>query len=323
MVVCCELCEREFDYPCMLDRHLNRKNPCKDSVTKMLVCKIDEGTIQCKYCLKIFRRKDNLKLHMKEHCTGVNDNISIYERELGIKTNNTTDLSCRYCTKTYTNRSGLYKHNRKGCPKKYEYEKFLERKVLRGRNEAAHTVQNINNTTNNTTNNTIHITLPPMRAFGNENVDYITTKFLLEELKKCGNMNDMSTVVGNFTRMIHANPAHPENHNVQLRSLNGGFAKVFNGTSFEDRQSLDVQDVILQNIGKLVTNKCDELDMEEGLNTKQIEQAREAIDEDVICQDRSRTVSTYRAKVKSALHNNRTTIFTTQKLKEENKLDTE
>jgi hypothetical protein len=134
---------------------------------------------------------------------------------------------------------------------------MLEKKVLKIRNKAAQNIQNIQNQTIN--NNTININMPTMRAFGDENMDYITTKYLLDQLSKCGNINDMSRVVGNFTRMIHANPAHPENHNVLMRSLNGGYAKVFNGTSFEDRQAVDVQDQILNKVGKYITDEVDNL----------------------------------------------------------------
>ena len=214
----------------------------------------------------------------------------------------------------------------KGCKEKYKYELQLEKRVLQNRTKAAQQITN-NITNNNITNNTIQINLPPMRAFGDENLDYVTTKYLLQELNKCKNYNDMSKIVGNFTKMIHANPAHPENHNVQMKSLNSGFARVFNGINFEDRQALDVQDAILQKVGTLITDKCDEYqDQEEYTENKQVdtklERVRDTIDDDIItnidavgvgCMT-SKTINSYRANVKTVLHTNKSTIGATQKL---------
>ena len=101
-------------------------------------------------------------------------------------------------------------------------------------------------------------------------------------------MKDMTMVIGDFTKMIHANPAHPENHNVQLKSLNCGYARVFNGTMFEERQALDVQDAILQKVGHLITNKCDEYqensDLQENryINNDSIENVRSTISDDIL-----------------------------------------
>jgi hypothetical protein len=167
--------------------------------------------------------------------------------------------------------------------------------------------------------------MPTLRAFGDENLDYITTKYLIEQLSKCGNMNDMSRVLGNFTRMIHANPAHPENHNVLMRSLNGGYAKVFNGTSFEDRQAVDVQDQILNKVGKYITTEVDNLEDKQRLgikpnsrNTNDIEDMLCAIEEDItdVVEDGlpNKKITGYRNKVKSTLYTNKGTIHSTQRL---------
>ena len=207
----------------------------------------------------------------------------------------------------------------KGCKEKEKYEEQLEKRVLQARNKAAqNTGQTINN---NNINNTININIPTLRAFGDENFDYITTKYLLQELTRCGDMHDMSNVVAKFTRMIHANPAHPENHNVMLRSLNGGFARVFNGTTFEDRQAVDVQDDIIKKIGNYVMEKGDSLDEQQkqniklnGQRTNRLQKMQDALDEDINEGDTSKKFSKYRAKVKSTLHTNKNTIFSTQRL---------
>ena len=272
--------------------------------------------LRCKYCSKSFSRMDNLKRHYNT-CKMRDDNILIYERELNISVP-AGILHCRFCNKTFTKQGNYSRHTTKGCKAKDIYEEQLERRVLHARNQAAqNSGQTINN---NSINNTININMPAMRAFGDENYDYITTKYLLQELSRCGDMNDMSSVIGKFTRMIHANPAHPENHNVMLRSLNGGFARVFNGKSFEDRQAVDVQDDIIKKIGTHVIEMGDSLDEQQkqnlkinGRRTNGLLDMQSALEEDMDGDD-NRKLSKYRAKVKSTLHTNKNTINSTHRL---------
>lgn len=335
----CEFCLKEFKYNYLLERHQNRKIKCKKvvpnelyEVTKELIelknelkhervqDKQETITNKCTFCNKLFSRQDALQRHLKSgSCKVRDDNISIYERELNIEHKEVDLLNCRFCNKTYTKQANYSRHMNKGCKAKEIYEDQLEKRVLKERNKAA---QNVNNQTinNNNINNTININMPTMRAFGDENYDYITTKYLLRELSRCGDMNDMSSVIGKFTRMIHANPAHPENHNVMLRSLNGGFARVFNGTTFEDRQAVDVQDDIIKKIGTHVIEMGDSLDHQQIQNiklnpqrTNRLDDMQSALEEDINEGD-NRKISKYRAKIKSALHSNKNTIHSTQRL---------
>ena len=163
--------------------------------------------------------------------------------------------------------------------------------------------------------------MPPMRAFGDENQDYITTKLLLKELKKCKSLNhDVSGVVDRFTKLIHANPAHPENHNVLFKSLNGSYAKVFNGKQFEDRQSGEVQDIIMQNVGVMFSNRlCDQYeykddkeDMDEVLDQLDISFCdREG---EVKSGDNTRALGKCRNAIKAALYSNKDAIVSTHSL---------
>jgi len=90
----------------------------------------------------------------------------------------------------------------------------------------------INNTSNcnNTTqinNNTINISIRP---FGKENLDYITPTYILRLLEKCRcefpGEEEKQKFVGQMYKAIHANPEHPENHNMIIPSLKGSIAKV-------------------------------------------------------------------------------------------------
>ena len=343
MTIQCQRCKKEFKYNYLLKRHLNCKHICVEvvpnelkEITKELTELKNELQHKrektvctskniCKFCNKSFSRVDALSRHLKNSsCKLMNDNISIYERELNISIENTDPLVCRFCKKQYVSESNHIRHISRGCKEKDKYEVVLEKKVLKKRNKAAQNIQH--QTINNNNNyNTININMPTLRAFGDENLDYITTKYLIDQLSKCGNMNDMSRVLGNFTRMIHANPAHPENHNVLMRSLNGGYAKVFNGTSFEDRQAIDVQDQILNKVGDYITKKVDFMEDKQkqtiklnARKTNDLEDMLCAIEEDIkdVVEDGvpNKKITGYRNKVKSTLYTNKGTISSTQRL---------
>jgi len=354
----CSRCLKVFKYNCYLEKHKNASRQCQEVLCDRIDRtneKIDEIQIKdnytdnqirimrneidnikrnieyelpnskkhiyCEFCYKVFTTKKSLNRHVKKICKNVNENITIYERELNIIQDNAKN-QCKYCKFIFTESSNYCRHMKKGCKEKVKYEIEMERKVVQNRSKAAQQV----------TNNNIHVTnniinLPPLRAFGDENLDYVTTTYLLQELNKCKNYQDMSKVVGNFTKMIHANPAHPENHNVQMKSLNGGFARVFNGINFEDRQALDIQDAILQKVGTLITDKCDEYQEQENyienksIDTK-LECVRDTIDDDILINiasvgvgcTASKTMNSYRSNVKTVLHTNKSTIGATQTL---------
>ena len=369
MKVKCKVCEKEFNQNWQLERHKKRKNKCKPPVLnendnenlKQQISNINlelqqtkkeveanqesnisqikqcyseiqklqdtESKIECIYCKKTFNFNTNLQKHLKV-CKQKNDNVSIYERELGIEVIE-QELTCRFCDKSFRNKSSLSKHKTRGCIEKVKYEVKLEQRVLANRKDAA--AQIVNNTTNNTTNNNtnIVINLPPLRAFGNENHDYITTKTLLAELEHCKNFLDMSGIIGNFTKLVYANPAHPENHNVLINSLHSGSAKIYNGKEFEEKGSIDVQDTILKSIGTLVTQKCDEYGIEEDKKQRTIpkrihnrlERTREVIDEDLLGKlddleagTQTKLLTSYRTGVKNVLHTSKNEITSTQQL---------
>ena len=281
-------------------------------------------TITCQYCLKQFSRIDNLTKHLQQQrCKNKIENISIYERELNMHIDeNVYDnkLSCRFCNTTFSTKQSYSRHKNRGCKEKYQYEINLQERVLKNRKEAAiHNITN-NTTTNNVTNN-ITVNLPPMRAFGKENHDYITTKSLLKELQNCSSINDLGGIIGNFTKLVYANPAHPENHNVLFRSLTGGYAQVYNGAKFESRHTLEVQDKILQDIGSLVQDRIDN-SYQSDIIKEETDELFEALDSEVIFplknsinnENSTRKLSKYRQKVKSILHENKDEIDTTQTL---------
>ena len=251
MVYKCSICDREFKHKYLLEKHNNRKYPCRSKDTIDIngklskleedVCDLKEkydsiqtqstdktNELECKFCSKTFSFKNNLYRHLRDSkCKSKNDNVSIYERELGIKTTEQIKNKCKFCLVQYTTKQAYSRHMNKGCNAKKWYEDELRDRVLENRKAAAAHITN---------NNTIIINMPQMRAFGQENINYMTTKLLLKELESYKQLQtvDIGNIVSKFTQLIHANPAHPENHNVLFKSLNSGYARIYNGTNFED-----------------------------------------------------------------------------------------
>ena len=332
-MIACDLCNKSFKYPCHLKRHLKGKRQCTENNTHLTEnnTHLTENNThltekECKYCNRNFTRSWSLKKHLKS-CYMRHDHIVIYELELGIKQPPQTESnSCIYCNIKFMSKQSYQRHMRSSCKAKDKYEKELETRVLKARSDYGNAKVINNNTTNNNncTNienqNIIHINLPPLRAFGDENLDYITMKELVKELKKIKDVGDLAPLISNFTKLIHANPAHPENHNVQIMSLNGSHGKVFNGQSFENEAVSTIQDRILNQIGNTVIEKVDEnadkVDEEVGGLYKR-EQIMDTLDDEVkgeIGRSNDSVSRKYRNKVKHVLYNNREAISSTEKI---------
>ena len=361
----CQICKKSFKFQSLLLRHQRRKIKCKipDHIKVDVEKRIDnlaeqieqqneqieqlkeniqqkennisnEEKYRCRYCCKEFSEQRNLTEHLqKKRCRGKNDNVEIYERELGISKPEEQPLTCRFCNMIFSKRQSYQRHmNSDMCRAKMKYEHELEKRVLENRKNLVAASISINgNHNNNTTNNTVNnnIYLPPMNAFGSENLDYITTKMLLKQIELCKDFTDITDTVKNFTQLIHAHPAHPENHNVLLKGTNTAFAEVFNGENFEQSNALQVEDKILEKVGKLILNKkeeyCDEQTKKEKTISKQIEnqliKLEEAVDDNIqnelfrdTVSEASRNLTTYRNTVKGALISKKDDIQSTQNL---------
>ena len=352
----CERCHKCFKNNWELQRHSNRKNKC----TEKKICKtnIEEkiyilGTeintlgneveetkkqltelnkkyteennniIKCLHCTKSFNFRSNYTKHLKV-CKGKNDNISIYERELNLTPEEVENLSCRFCGTSFSLQSCYSRHMNTGCKDKILYESDLRERVLENRRKAAEQkAQIINNNNHYENHNIININLPPMNAVGSENLDYITTKLLIKELKNCKEIkqSDVSSIVDRFTKLIHANPAHPENHNVLFKSLNSGFAKVYTENGFQEQQATEVQDGIIQNVHKLIQTKgCDEYEYKDDVNNKfadvldDIDVNYGVLGENIKEGTNTRALGKCRNTVKAALYSNKDEIGSTHNL---------
>ena len=351
----CEICDKHFTHNWKLQRHYQRKTKCKkvmitinsniehkvelldknlkETQKELELTKIDistlndkivenKGKYKCVHCSKYFTQSNNLSRHLRS-CKSKIDNISIYEKQLNIASNECDNLTCRFCLQKYTKQSSLSKHKTKGCKSKIEYEADLRERVLKNRKEAAQSVQHHTTNVNGDHNMNIVMNIQKieMNPFGSENLDYITTKLLIKELNKCKAIEhaDVCGIVDRFTKLIHANPAHPENQNVLFKSLNSGFAQVYTESGFEDKQATEVQDQVIQNVHSLIQKKgCDEFDNDTNENfadvLDDIDVNYGKLDVEIRGGINTRDLGRCRNTVKAVLHSNKDAILSTQNL---------
>ena len=128
--------------------------------------------MQCNYCKKIFKSKQNLQYHLNK------------KNKCNIK------LECDNCKKKFNNKQQLDRHlnNKKKCekldPKIENTILKLEKEVLELKieNIELKQINNINN--GNITNNINNGTINNINIFGNESLDHITKQILEKEILK-------------------------------------------------------------------------------------------------------------------------------------------
>jgi len=98
-----------------LEHRLNSYTPDK---------KPEVNQLQCKYCLDIYSRIDNLDRHIKT-CKERNDLVRNLEIKLNMKVDIRKDNICRFCNKEYT-RKYTHTQHLNTCKKKQEYQTKLE-----------------------------------------------------------------------------------------------------------------------------------------------------------------------------------------------------
>jgi len=213
-MVTCELCNKEFQYPWMLRRHLARKNPCnstnatekdstmnpkdstmnpkdsimnpkdsmmnpKDSMTNPSIKK--EDSLTCKHCLKVFTTQSNKCKHVRI-CKFKDDEIWNLEIKCKlphrIQSNST---KCKYCYCEYSRSNNLTRHLAT-CAKKQEYKEYLEEKLKHMQPQVVTTINNHTNSHNRITNNN-NCTTINVNVLGEESMAHVTLKKIQTILK--------------------------------------------------------------------------------------------------------------------------------------------
>jgi len=143
---------------------------------------------------------------------------------------------CYNCNKTFKHIRYLKQHeSRYNCLKKNKISNIEETPPLLDnkdiiiselKNQIEVLLTKVGNTTNNT-NNTINISI---NAYGNENIDYITSN-IINKLIQVGPYKSIPRLL----KHIHFNPKHKENHNIRIPNRKEKYAKIYNGDRWELR----------------------------------------------------------------------------------------
>ena len=121
---------------------------------------------------------------------------------------------CSICQKNFSHSSSLYRHRAK-C-KKMEVNETSNVDILQKENEELRKEIELlkknqnNNTTNIQTQNIQTQNIINIKCFGNENMEYITDKVILQCIGKVYGSIPM------IIERIHFDPEHPENHNIKI-----------------------------------------------------------------------------------------------------------
>ena len=190
----CERCCREFRRKDYLQKHLQRKFPCKHMEFKKEKKRITKNHQESPRITKNHQESPSLVLEEKY-------------------------THCEYCNKKISQRL-LNRHQRNNCKKipKYVKNNLLEKynsnkkhiKALEARKvNIQNSTVNSNNTTNNiTNNNNITIKINPL---GEENTDFLKKKDIIKIINRC------YMAIPDLIKKIHS---RPENRNIFIPNFN-------------------------------------------------------------------------------------------------------
>ena len=279
----CERCKAVFSFQSRLNRHLNRKFPCKENTQNSIKntqnsIKNTQNSISdtqnsvkntqnstdviklCKYCNMNFGK------HIKRHetvCKLGNDEVRLLEIELDIPYKSHDKLTCRFCNKIFTRSDTIAKHDKK-CDDKQIYYETLKKKQKKEEKPVPQNITNIIN--NNTQINIVASNGEPLRKFGDENFDALNEKDFIK-IMRIGNDGDVG-VLAMIMNKIHFNPNYPENKNIKLTNLRSEQIAVYNGERFvmkpvdniiykTIRSASNLMDEMYCTINEEKSNKCE------------------------------------------------------------------
>ena len=190
----CIDCGRSFSQERYLKQHSQRKNAC---TTKFV----------CGKCGKEFTNASNLKIHENRTTPCIVEQIPV------ISANN-TENKCHICGNTYSTPSSLKRHQKEVCSKDKSKIDQLITLVMELKEENKMLRQNgiVSPVTNNVTVNNVQQNLymnVTICSFGNEYLSKLDTGKVMSLLR--GHVKDF---MSKMIEHIHANPDHPEFHNV-------------------------------------------------------------------------------------------------------------
>ena len=218
----CVVCNKTFKFNSLYQRHLNKKNPCRNNInfdnnqniedinrkyiniTQLISDKNKKSVIdKCYFCDKEFSTKGNLTKHKNNNCKVHKDLISQQQkyRELINKLKNNIEIATL----------------------KEEIKKLQEENnkivIADNNNKDAKNINITNNKiTNNLTNNNLHIHL---NSFGKEDLSHITD----EDYRRY--INTIYFGLVSFIKHIHCSEEKPSNCNIYLEDVKSKSIKIF------------------------------------------------------------------------------------------------
>lgn len=230
----CEKCGKET----------NHKNDHRKHVITCKGKKKAPKQYECKYCYKLYTRKDNLKRHQEKACKAKDCQLVVDEYDSD--TDNDTDgYECRNCSKIFSRKWSLNRHLDGRCNvlKKMDEEKDkimkeliasdgTHQSIVNSSDQQANAINNgtingdmvTNTITNNNLNNNPIFNLV---KFGNEDISFITDS-MYSDLLKQGFLG-----VPKMVEMINFDKNRPENHNVYVPSYSRNKAMAYNGSYWQ------------------------------------------------------------------------------------------
>ena len=246
----CARCNKGFEYPYLLKRHLTRKYTCKEKNAIVPVNNAKDpannaflpanNAFCCKYCGKEIKRKDNLKKHEKK-CKERDSHVRALEISLEIPIPKYNAMQCRFCNKEFKHHGDCARHTIY-CKEKEKYIEKLKKRIKEK-------VQNVQNITNN---NYINQNIVVINAFGKETTHHISDTLFKRILRL---NRDCPSAIEKLAMNIHFNEKMPENHNVKYKNIKSKYGEVYNGKEFEVRPMKVITNTMVGNIAKMCSER--------------------------------------------------------------------
>lgn len=245
---CCEYCKKVFTSPYLLEKHLERKDPClfdkqqdintKIQTLKSIINKNDTKSIKsnmflCAYCKVPYSNKSNLKKHLIKSCINKNQ----YLIKLKILDNELVDINKKiteYNQKIENDNNDQIEVQDLSNIQNMDKDEIIKLVYNLTKNNSNQPINinitnntnnsnsnnNTNNTINNTLNNTQNNTLN-LNNYDNPNCDFLTmdqkNKFLKDRYKG----------LFDFITFVYFNEKYPENHTVLYTNLRSKFGHIY------------------------------------------------------------------------------------------------
>ena len=238
----CHRCGYNTNRKCNIIHHLNRKKMCKPILGDISI--------------------EDIKKHYNLEIKNMNPN----ESKMNPNERN-KEYVCSHCDNYYSTNSNMRKHL-KICKIKIENDKkdlakdneikelkeMVEKLIV---NSGGNTItnNNTNNNSNNNTNsnNTIHNTIN-INNYGEEDIKYITSDYILNLLKF-----KPAKAIPELIKHTHFNDEYPENQNIKITNKKGPHIKVMKNNKWE-----------LQNKEETITDLIDRQQLH--LNNEEMEE---------------------------------------------------